>query len=70
MIYLTRLNRDKFCLNSDLIETVENTPDTVITMLNGKKYIVSETLDDVVGRIVDFRRKQWDLSHVTGIFKR
>lgn len=57
MINLTRLNRKAFILNSDLIETVEDTPDTVITLLNGKKFIVSESSDEIVGRIIDFRGK-------------
>ena len=57
MIKLTRLNKQEYYLNSDLIETVEMTPDTVITMLNGKKMIVSESVDEVVERIIGFRAK-------------
>jgi len=57
MIKLTRLNKQEYYINSDLIETIEMTPDTVITMLNGKKLIVSESADDVVDLIVRFRGK-------------
>jgi len=57
MIKLTKLNKQEYILNSDLIETIEMTPDTVITLLNGKKLIVSEPADDVVERIVRFRGK-------------
>jgi len=57
MIKLTRLNKQEYYVNSDLIETIEMTPDTVITMLNGKKLIVSEAADEVVERIVRFRGK-------------
>ena len=43
MIELTRLNEVKFSLNSDLIEVIETTPDTVITLTTGKKLIVKES---------------------------
>jgi flagellar protein FlbD len=56
LIQLTRLNGNPIALNSDLIKFVENAPDTVITLLNGEKIIVRETSDDVIHRIVDFRR--------------
>ena len=42
MIELTRINNTKLMLNPDIIETMEETPDTVITLTNGHKYIVSE----------------------------
>jgi flagellar protein FlbD len=45
---LTRLNGARFVLNPDLIERVESTPDTVITLVDGKHYLVSESLADVV----------------------
>ena len=48
MITLTRLSGTVFALNSDLIERVDSTPDTVITLVDGKKYVVAESLDDVV----------------------
>ena len=57
MIKLTRLNKQEYYLNSDMIETVEMTPDTVITMLNGKKFIVAETAEEIVDSIVQFRGK-------------
>jgi len=46
MIALKRLNGQEFVLNADLIETLEKTPDTVITLTNGKKIIVSNSLED------------------------
>ena len=51
MIRLTRLSGSEFALNSDLIERVDATPDTVITLVDGKKYVVTETLDDVVALV-------------------
>jgi len=56
LIQLTRLNGNPIALNSDLIKFVENAPDTVITLINGEKIIVRESSDEVVHRIVDFRR--------------
>jgi flagellar protein FlbD len=57
VIALTRLNGSVFVLNADLIETIEATPDTVISLVTGKKYVVREKVEEVIDRIVEFRRK-------------
>lgn len=57
MIHLTRLNNSKFTINSDLIKFVEQSPDTVITLLSGEKILVQETVDEIVERVVEFRRQ-------------
>ena len=57
MIWLTRLNRVPLVLNSDMIEHIEATPDTVITLSNGQIWRVRESAEEVVQRIVDFRRR-------------
>lgn len=56
MIHLTRLNHAPFVLNSDLIETIESTPDTIITLTNTQKVIVLESVEEIVQRVVSFRR--------------
>jgi len=56
MIQLTRLNNHPLAVNSDLIKFVEQAPDTVITLVNGEKLIVREKTEEVLHRIVDFRR--------------
>ena len=56
MIKLTRMSREPLVLNSDLIEYMEATPDTVITMTTGEKLRVSETADEVIARVIEFRR--------------
>jgi flagellar protein FlbD len=56
MIQLTRLNNTPFMVNSDLIKFVEQSPDTVITLLNNEKILVRENTDLVLQRIVQFRR--------------
>jgi flagellar protein FlbD len=57
MIWLTRLNRVPLVLNSDMIEHIEVTPDTVITLSNGQIWRVREGAEEVIERIVAFRRR-------------
>ena len=57
MIELTRLNGRKFVINCDLIETVEETPDTVITLTTGKKIIVKENRQEVRNLVILFRQE-------------
>lgn len=57
VILLTRSNGARFHLNPELIQTVETTPDTVITLINGKKIIVRDTAAEVAERFVEYRRK-------------
>jgi len=56
MIYVTRLNHTPVVLNCDLIEQIETTPDTVISLTTGQKIMVLESPDEVVERVVNFRR--------------
>ncbi len=56
MIQLTRLNSHPLVVNSDLIKFVEQAPDTVITLVNGDKIVVRESAQDVLDRVVNFRR--------------
>ncbi|MGH9377342.1 MAG: flagellar FlbD family protein [Terriglobia bacterium] len=57
MIQLTRLNKQPIVVNSDLIEFIENAPDTVLTLVTGEKVIVSESTQDILDRIVTFRQR-------------
>jgi flagellar protein FlbD len=57
MIPLTRLNHVPLVVNSDLIEHIEVTPDTVVALTTGQKFLVLETADEIVERIVQFRRR-------------
>lgn len=56
MIRLTRLNNQPIALNSDLIKVVESAHDTVLTLVNGEKIVVRESTEEVIRRVVDFRR--------------
>uniref|UniRef100_A0A831XMN4 Flagellar protein FlbD n=1 Tax=Geobacter metallireducens TaxID=28232 RepID=A0A831XMN4_GEOME len=55
MIKLTRLDGSEFFVNPDLIETIEETPDTHLTLANGKKYLVLEKTPVIVDKIVSFK---------------
>ncbi len=65
MIRATRLNQEPFYINSDLIEFIEETPDTVVTMASGRKLVVREKIDTIVDEIVAFRRRIYGVSPET-----
>lgn len=56
MIAVTRLNGKRVVINAELIKLLENTPDTMITLINGERIIVKETLEDIVARAVEYGR--------------
>jgi flagellar protein FlbD len=56
MIRLTRINNVPLVLNSDLIEHVEETPDTVIALTTGQKLVVMESAEQVIQKVIEFRR--------------
>ena len=57
MIDVTRMNGKQFALNSDLIETIEETPDTVLTLTTGKKIIVKESRQEVKNLVKLYRKE-------------
>lgn len=56
MIKVTRLNGKEFVLNAELIQFLEETPDTVVTLLNHEKVVVKESVDEVVRRVIEYAR--------------
>jgi len=56
MISVTRLNGAEFVLNAELIQEVEATPDTIITLTNGQKMMVREPVDDVLRAVIEYKR--------------
>ncbi|MGA8256793.1 MAG: flagellar FlbD family protein [Nocardioides sp.] len=66
MITLTRLSGSVFCLNSDLIERLDSTPDTVITLLDGSKYVVAESMPAVISII---RRHRAEVLALSGLLE-
>lgn len=57
MIQLTRLNKQPLLVNSDLIKYVEHSPDTLLTLVGGDKIVVRESSDEVLERVIAFRRR-------------
>ena len=57
MIYLTRLNGERIVINIDLIELMEETPDTVVTLTTGKKLVVRERVNKIHEDIIKFRKR-------------
>ena len=57
MIKLTRTSGKEFVLNADLIIEIQETPDTVITLTNGKKLLVKDSADDIINKVVAYRKK-------------
>ena len=53
---VTRINNTRFVLNCDLIQTVEETPDTVITLTTGTKYVVKESCEEIKKKVLEYKR--------------
>ena len=56
MIKVTRLNGKEFVVNADLIQYVEETPDTILTLVNHEKVVVKEKADEVIRRVIAYQR--------------
>lgn len=56
MIQVTRLNNTSFVVNAELIETIEATPDTVVTLTTERKYVVRESVDELIRRVIEYKR--------------
>ncbi|MFG0285424.1 MAG: flagellar FlbD family protein [Phycisphaerales bacterium JB039] len=56
MIELTRLNGQKFVVNAELIRTVEENPDTTLTLISGDHLIVKEPMREIVRRVIEYGR--------------
>ena len=57
MIQLTKLTNEKYYMNPNLIEIIELTPDTLITMTTGKKYYALESIDEIMERVEEYYKK-------------
>ncbi len=56
MILLTKINKAPIAVNADLIQYIEETPDTVLTMTNSEKVVVTESMSSIIQKIVHYRR--------------
>jgi flagellar protein FlbD len=57
MIKVTRLSGESYIINSELIEFIEATPDTVITLTTGKKVVVKENVEEIINRAIGYKQK-------------
>ena len=57
MIEITKMNDSKITVNAEMIEIVEETPDTVITLTSGKKLIAKESRREICDKVIEYRRK-------------
>ena len=57
MIKLTRLNNSEFVINADMIEFVDSVPDTIVTLLSGKKITVTEPVETLIERVIEYRKR-------------
>lgn len=57
MIRVTGMDKKRFMLNADHIEKIEEMPETIITLINGKKYIVLESIEDVRNSVLEYKHK-------------
>ncbi|MEW5692772.1 MAG: flagellar FlbD family protein [Candidatus Hydrogenedentota bacterium] len=57
MIKVTRLNQTEFYVNPHQIEFMEATPDVVISLVSGKKIVIAEKIEEILQRIIEYRRK-------------
>ena len=57
MIELTKLNNKKFVINADLIEYVEASPDTTVSLTTGNIFVVRESVDELIDKVIKFRQK-------------
>lgn len=67
MIQVTRLNHKEYYINCEMIETVEETPDTVITLHDGKKYVVVESAEEIVEKIIRYKKRIFDNKSIINI---
>lgn len=65
MIKLTRLDGQPFILNADLIRYVEERPDTFVTLVSGERIVVTEKMDDVVDKAIDYQQRKAMLPSLT-----
>lgn len=57
MIKVKRLNGKEFVVNAEQIEFAEETPDTVITLISGKKIVVNENVDQVIEKVIEYKKR-------------
>lgn len=63
MILLTRLNGTTFAVNPDLVERIQEQPDTTVVLVDGTTFIVTETVEEVIAEVAEYRARVIALAH-------
>jgi flagellar protein FlbD len=66
MIRVTSLSNKEFIINAEHIEKIDAVPESLITLTNGNKYIVIESFDEIIGRVVEYKRKIHEVTSLEG----
>ena len=64
MIKVTKINGTELVVNADFVEVIECTPDTIVTLNTGKKLILKDTVDEIVKKIIDYKKSMGDVIKV------
>lgn len=64
MVRLTKINGQEIYVNNDLIEFIESTPDTIISLTTGKKLIIKETVEEVIDKVLEFKNRSFRYSEL------
>jgi len=67
MILVQRLNGEEFIINAELIETIEKCPDTLISLTSGKKFLVLDSTDDIIGKVIEYRRRVYNSAPIHSV---
>lgn len=62
MIRLTGMNNKELIINCELIEKIDEVPETIITITNGNKYIVLDTPDEIIEKVIEFKKRIFSLN--------
>ncbi len=62
MVKITRLNNTILVVNADLIEFLEATPDTIVTLTTGRKVVAKESIDELIDKVVEYKRRALQLA--------
>ncbi len=60
MIEVRKLNDQAIIVNAELIEFIESTPDTLLTLTTGKKFVIKDTVDEIISKVIQYRRSIYE----------
>ena len=67
MILVQRLNGEELIINAELIETIEKCPDTLISLTSGKKFLVLDSSEDIIDKVIEYRRRVYNSAPIHAV---